>query len=124
MGRGTLATTLPLLALLPAALALQRAAPPRLCTAAVSPPPGLQRDPEFQLQAAQRAQLLLQSLPEAGATTSSYTEVLRAFSEASMPEECTALLRRMRRTSNARPSLECYGLVIAALTSQIGRAHV
>ena len=32
-----------------------------------------------------------------------------------MPEECTALLRRMRRELKAKPSLECYGYVVSAL---------
>ena len=71
--------------------------------------------PEAQLQALQRARMLLDALPDSGNSQASYTTVLRAFSEAAMPEECTALLRRMRRETRSRPSLECYGFVVSAL---------
>ena len=71
--------------------------------------------PEAQLQALQRARMLLDALPDSGNSEASYTTVLRAFSEAAMPEECTALLRRMRRETRSRPSRECYGFVVSAL---------
>ena len=105
------------------AVVLPRAPAPRLAVPPIidAPPADgnasavIARNPEAQLQASQRARMLLDELPEHGGAPSQYTSVLRAFSEAAMPEECTSLLRRMRRETKVRPSLESYGFVVSAL---------